>query len=51
MFDYNQQSSNIKDNTMKSLIKLNNKKINIILNIYNLNLSYKLSLNEKRIYN
>ena len=51
MFDYNQQSSNIKDNTMKSLIKLNNKKINIILNIDNLNLSYKLSLNEKRIYN
>ena len=51
MFDYNQQSSNIKDNTMKSLIKLNNKKINIILNIDNLNLSYKLSLNEKRICN
>ena len=48
MFDYNQQSSNIKDYTMKSLIKLNNKKINIILNIDNLNLSYKLSLNEKK---
>ena len=48
MFDYNQQSSNIEDYTMKSLIKLNNKKINIILNIDNLNLSYKLSLNEKK---
>lgn len=30
MFDYNQQSSNIKDYNMKSLIKLNNKKIKII---------------------